>query len=208
MAQSAVLKAQKRLKLGTRSSRALRVEGLIPANIQGGGEHVNVSISEHEFLATRRAHVHLYDIDIEGTQETAVVRELQWDVFGDSLVHIEFMKVVRGVEIGSEVSLAFTGHPKSGVINHLVESVQIRCIPSLIPDNLEVVVEGLEEGSHLKVSDLLLPEGITLDCDPDMDVATIVGAHGHERDEEEITEEGISDLDESTEDAPEEPEQG
>jgi len=127
--------------------------------------------------------VHLYDIDVEGTEETAVVRELQWDTFGDSIIHIEFRKVVRGVELESEVSLNFTGHPKSGVVNHLVETVQILCIPSLIPDNLEVKVEGLEEGSHIKASDIILPEGIKLAGDLDQDVATIVGAHGTERED-------------------------
>ena len=183
MAQSAVLKAQKRTKLGTRTARALRAQGQIPANIQGDGDHVDVSIDEREFLASRRAQVHLYDIDVEGTEETAVVRELQWDTFGDNIIHIEFRKVVRGVELESEVSLNFTGHPKSGVVNHLVETVQILCIPSLIPDNLEVKVEGLEEGSHIKASDIILPEGIKLAGDLDQDVATIVGAHGTERED-------------------------
>ena len=204
MAQSSVLKAQKRSKLGTRTARALRAEGLIPAHAQGGGDHVDVSICQREFLASRRAHVHLYDIDVEGTQETAVVRELQWDAFGDNIIHIEFMKVVRGVEIESEVTLAFLGHPKSGVVNHLVETVLVKCIPSLIPDNLEVKVDGLEEGSHIKASDLELPEGISLACDPDLDVATIVGAHGHEREEgEDEDEDGEPGLVGSEPEAPE-----
>lgn len=177
MAQSAVLKAQKRSKLGSRGARQLRAEGNIPANIQGDGDHIDIAIEERQFLATRRAHVHLYDIDVEGSEETAVVRELQWDTFGDRIIHVEFKKVQRGVALETEVELAFLGNPKSGVVNHLVDHVTISCIPSLIPDNLSVKVDGLEEGAHVKASDLELPEGITLACDPDLDVATIVGAH-------------------------------
>ena len=190
MAQSAVLKAQKRTKLGSRTSRALRAEGLIPANIQGDGDHIDVSIDEREFLASRRAHVHLYDIDVEGTQETAVVRELQWDTFGDNIIHIEFKKVVRGVAIDSEVAIQFVGQPKSGVVNLVVDSITISCIPSLIPDNVEVKVEGLEEGAHVKAGDLILPEGVSLARDPETDVATIVGAGGGEAPETDEDEDG------------------
>jgi len=187
MSQSQVLKAQKRTQLGSRASRQLRAEGKLPANIQGEGNHVDIAIDEREFLASRRAHVHLYDIDVDGEVESAVVRELQWDTFGDNLLHVEFKKVTRGVETESEVALEFTGMPKGGVINHLVDHVTIRCIPSLIPDSLVVSVDGLEAGAHVKASDIRLPEGITLGIDPGIDVATIVGG-GDEG--EEAAEEG------------------
>jgi large subunit ribosomal protein L25 len=190
MAQSAILKAHKRAKLGSTSSRSLRAGGNIPANIQGGGDHIDISIEEREFLASRRAHVHLYDIDVEGTQETAVVQELQWDTFGDKIIHIEFKKVVRGVAIDTDVDLAFLGVPKSGVVNLLVDHIRITCIPSLIPDNLAVKVESFEEGSHIKASDLILPEGITLACDLEMDIATIVSAASPVTEEPEEDAEG------------------
>jgi large subunit ribosomal protein L25 len=182
MSQSQVLKAQKRTQLGSRASRQLRAEGSLPANIQGEGQHIDISIDEREFLAARRAHVHLYDLEVDGQLESAVVRELQWDTFGDRLLHVEFKKVTRGVETESEVDLAFVGMPKGGVVNHLVDHVTIRCIPSLIPDALEVPVEGLEPGSHVKASSIRLPEGVSLAIDPEVDVATIVGG-GDEGDE-------------------------
>lgn len=196
MASSQVLSATKRTQLGTRFSRSMRAEGRIPANIQGQGNHIDISINEREFLASRRAHVHLYDIEVEGSAETAVVHELQWDTFGDRIIHVEFRAVVRGVAIESEVALAFTGNPKSGIANHLVAEILVRCIPSLIPDNVEVSVEGLEEHAHVKAKDITLPEGITLACDPEMDVAIIVGAGGAEPvegedEEDEAAEPGI-----------------
>lgn len=178
MAQSQILKAQKREQLGSRASRKLRANGSLPANIQGDGAHIDISINEREFLASRRHHVHLYDIDVEGKTETAVVRELQWDTFGDNILHVEFKAVTRGVETESDVALAFVGVPKGGVVNHLVDALTIRCIPSLIPDNLEVSIDGLEPGAHVKASDIQLPEGITLAGDPEIDVATIVGGGG------------------------------
>jgi len=194
MAQSQILKAQKRETLGSRASRKLRANGSLPANIQGEENHIDISINEREFLAARRAHVHLYDLDVEGSTETAVVRELQWDTFGDHILHVEFKTVVRGVATESEVALAFVGTPKGGVVNHLVDHLTILCIPSLIPDNLEVSIEGLEPGAHVKASDIKLPEGITLSGDPTLDVAMIVGGGG---------EEASADEDEGDEAAPE-----
>ncbi|MCB9915792.1 MAG: 50S ribosomal protein L25 [Planctomycetes bacterium] len=184
MAQSEVLKAQKRAKLGSHSARSLRAEGRVPANLQGDGAHIDFSIDLREFLATRRHHTHLYDIDIDGEVKTAVVRELQWDTFGDNIVHVEFKSVTRGVETEAEVAIEWVGQPK-GVLNHLVEHVTIRCIPSLIPDFVEVKVEGLDEGTHLKAKDIQLPAGLSLAIPGNSDIATIISAHGHEREGEE-----------------------
>ena len=196
MAQSGVLTAQKRSKLGTRAARALRSELRIPANIQGEGLHVDFSIDEREFLTSRRAHVHLYDIDIEGETESAVVRELTWDTFGDRIIHIEFKKVQRGVETESEVALEFVGHPQTGVLNHLVTHVAVICLPSLIPDSLEVRIDRLEEGAHITVADLEMPEGVRLVVDSETEIATIIASKGHIMDEPE---------EESEEDEPEAP---
>ena len=92
MSESEILKAKTRDKVGTRHARKLRMEGRIPASIpaHGEGKHVDFHISEHDFLATRRHHTHLYEIDIEGSLETAVVRELQWDTFGEHLQRHRF----------------------------------------------------------------------------------------------------------------------
>ncbi len=185
MATSEVLKAQKRAKLGSTTARVLRAEGRIPSNIQGDGDHLDFSIDSREFLATRRRHTHLYDIDIDGTVETGVVRELQWDTFGDSIIHVEFKRVVRGVETESEVALSWIGQPKGGILNHLVEHIAVRCIPSLIPDSIEVIVNTLEAGQHLKASDIVLPEGLTLAIDPGTEIATVMTASGAVADEDE-----------------------
>jgi large subunit ribosomal protein L25 len=181
MAQSAVLKAQKRTEFGTRISRALRDEGRIPANIQGGEIHLDFSLEEQGFLATRRQHVHLYDIEIEGESEveTAVVRELQWDTFGDRIIHVEFKKVIRGVETESDVKIEFYGHPESGILNLLLAEIGIRCLPSKIPHSLRVRIGERCEGDHILASDLEMPEGVFLDVEPETEIATIVQAKIH-----------------------------
>jgi large subunit ribosomal protein L25 len=176
MSESEVLKAQKRTQVGTRPARRLRMDGRIPASIpaHGDGGHVDLHVSEHDFLATRRHHTHLYEIDVEGTVETAVVRELQWDTFGEHILHIEFKRVRLGEETESEVELEFAGTPKGGLINHLVTHVTIRSVPTKIPDSIEVKVGHLVPGDTVSAGQLELPEGVSLVTEADTMVAVVV----------------------------------
>ncbi len=172
---STTLQARGRAQLGSRPARALRREGRIPANIQATAEapHLDISIDEHEFLASRRNHQHLYDIDVDGQTETAIVRELQWDVFGQRIQHVEFRRVVRGVAMESEVELAFVGKPKSGMLNHLVAHITISSVPSKIPDNIEILCAKLDTGDTVRARDLVLPEGVSLAVDENLLIATV-----------------------------------
>lgn len=185
MSDSSVLTAESREKVGTRPSRALRSEGRIPANLQADADnaHVDFSINENEFLASRRRHVHLYDIELAGGKHSAVVRELQWDTFGDKIIHVEFRRVTRGVELESEVELQAVGQA-AGVVNLIVGQLTIKSIPSKIPDKLEISVAGLEEGSTLKASDVEMPDGVTLVTDGDVDVVTVFGSRASRLEEE------------------------
>jgi large subunit ribosomal protein L25 len=177
MSSSASLSCGRRTKVGSRDARKLRRDGRTPASLQAEGDHshVNLHMDTVEFLTSRRGHVHLYDLDIEGDVESAVVRELQWDALGDHILHVEFKRVQRGVQTESEVELAFYGQVSEGVLVHNVTHITISSIPSLIPDSIEVKVEGMVSGTHIKAGDLELPEGITLVTDPELEVA-VVGA--------------------------------
>ena len=176
MSDSSILTAERREKVGTRASREVRSAGRIPASLQADGDspHVDISIDEREFLAFRRQHVNLYDIDVDGDLSSAIVRELQWDAFGDNIIHVEFRRVQRGVEIESVVALSTTGQA-NGVVKLLVSQIAIRSIPSKIPDGLEISVKGLEEGTHLTAAQIEMPEGVSLAVDEETEVVTISG---------------------------------
>ncbi len=200
MSASETLKATKRVKIGTRGAKKLRAEGQLPANIQGEHkDHVDFSIDLSNFLATRRHHTHLYDIDIDGSLETALVRELQYDAFGDNIIHVEFKRVIRGQKTEADVMVEFFGHPKGGVLNHLMTEITISCLPSEIPDSIQVRIGDLDEGDAIHASDIVMPEGITLVTPGTELVATISAARVELEDETEADE----DLGEITGGAPE-----
>jgi large subunit ribosomal protein L25 len=179
---SANLKATPRERLGSRHSRRLRAEGRLPISVQGEGKaNVDLSIDLDEFLAARRHHEKLFDLDVEGGEtETAVVRELQYDLLGENLVHAEFQRVVRGVETEAEVDLTFVGQFRGGILTPSHHTLTVRAIPSKLPDVLEVHADRLEVEHVLLAKDLPLPEGVSLACDPELQVAVVSSASGGE----------------------------
>lgn len=173
---TANLKTVLRPRLGTRPSRVLRMQGRIPASLQGDGkEALQLSIDEHEFLAARRHHEHVFMLELEGGQsDSAMVRELHWDPLGDTILHIEFRRVDLTRETEAEVMLEFVGHPKGGVLNHLVAQVTVAAIPSKIPDMIEVKVDAMELGHPLFARDLKLPAGVRLVTPEGTAIAVVV----------------------------------
>lgn len=192
---SATLTAARREKLGSRAARKLRLQGRIPCSlVSEDNEPIPLSIDEDEFLTARRAHEHLFDLNFGSESEAALVNELQWDTFLGRIQHVEFRRVVRGQKTESEVELHFKGMVKGGVLNHLVSQVTIAAIPSLIPDGIEVSVDGLSEGAAIHARDLALPEGVELAMDPQTTIAIVsaVKVEVEETDEGEEGEEGAA----------------
>ena len=177
---SSTLKAQPRERLGSRHCRRLRAEGRLPISIQGEGKsNLDLSIDLAEFLAARRHHESLFDFEVEGGgTETAMVRELQYDLLGESLVHAEFRRVVRGVEIETEVELIFLGEFRGGVMQPLHTTLLVKAIPSKVPDSIEIHKDRLEVEQFLFAKDLKLPDGVSLACEPDFQIAVVASAEG------------------------------
>ncbi|HKX45226.1 MAG TPA: 50S ribosomal protein L25, partial [Planctomycetota bacterium] len=170
------LNAADRTAVGTRQAKRLRADGRVPASLQGLGKpHRDIHIDGDEFFAARRAHQTLFDLQLPGGAEAALVRELQWDAFGDQLLHVEFRRVLRGVAIEAEVDLHFVGQARLGVLTPLHNRITIRAIPSKIPEFIEVPAALV--GEHpLLAKDLPLPEGVALADDPELHIAIAAAA--------------------------------
>tara|TARA_R110002126_G_scaffold105905_6_gene240557 strand:- start:2646 stop:3287 length:642 start_codon:yes stop_codon:yes gene_type:complete len=165
MSHDAKIQADPRQKMGSRQSRKLRSEGRIPCSLQFDGEvdqpvrHFH--LAKTDFMAGRRHEVHLWDIEVEGATHSAIVRELQWGPMGDVLTHIDFKGVHRGQKTEVEVPITLFGDSQ-GVVNLMHSSIIVSCLPSEIPDGIEIAVADLEIGTHLSAKDLVLPEGVEL----------------------------------------------
>lgn len=191
---TATLATAVRDQVGSRQARLLRRQGKIPCTLEGDGAHVNITIDEEEFLAARRHHEHVFELAMPGEKQSVMVRELQWDAFGDSVIHVEFHRVDLTKETEAEVPVEFEGHPKGGVLNHLMTHVTVAAVPALIPDMIEVDVSELEPGHPLLVSDLPCPEGVRIVSPGDAQVAVvnIVRAEAVVEEEAADGEEGVA----------------
>lgn len=176
MSNTQVLETELRTKKGTRHARKLRGAGKIPACLLSDGTSptIDFAIDAHKFMTARRHHVHVFELQIGGKAETALVRELQWDTFADGILHIDFRRVRTDVESEAEVELEFVGHPKAGLLNHLATHVTVMCLPTIIPDSIEVPVGHLEVGGLIVAKDLVLPAGVRLAIPPETPIANAV----------------------------------
>lgn len=172
------LKAELRTRLGSRHCRMLRAAGKLPASIHGLSKaHVEVALDTEQFLAARRHHENLFDLDITGAAaETVMVREIQYDAFGDRMVHVEFKRVVRGVAIEADVELVFVGQARGGVLTPLHRTIKVSAIPSKIPDVIEVDATQFAQGQSVLARDVKLPEGVKLAEKPETSLAVVAGA--------------------------------
>jgi large subunit ribosomal protein L25 len=162
----------------------LRRKGLVPAVLYGGGNApVALSVSPTEMQRTLHGHGGggvLVNLKLPGDAEprTAVVRELQYDPVRDALIHIDFQAVRMDEQITVEVPIHVIGEAagvkeQSGVLALLLRTVEVSCLPSLIPDRIDIDVSALRIYDVATVADLQLPEGVRVTAPSSQPVVTV-----------------------------------
>ena len=170
------LKALKREGTGKGVARKLRQEGRVPAVLYGrelGTMHLSLDTHEAENLfhsiSTENT---IVDLKVEGVGELfqTLVREIQSHPFKSSLIHVDFLRIQAGVAVDVEVPLRLIGDPvgvknSGGVLEQVLNELPVKCIPSKIPELIEVDVSELDINDSLHVYDLELDEGIKITVD-------------------------------------------
>lgn len=167
--------AEVRTSFGKGFARRLRAAGKIPAVIYGHGtDPVHVALPGHQTaLLIRRANAVL-ELDIDGAQQLALVKDVQKDPVHQVIEHIDLLVVKKGEKVQVEVPVTVVGEPFAGTIVNLdATTISLEVEATHIPEHVEVDVEGLEEGAHITAGDLTLPKGATLLADADLLVVAI-----------------------------------
>ena len=165
---------------GKGASRRLRKQNLVPAIIYGGNEEPTaISIKINELVKALEFEAffsHILTITVDGEDHQAVIKDLQRHPAKGFPMHADFQRVVKGQKINMNVPLHFAGREDApgttngGMLSTLVSDVEIVCLPSQLPEYLEIDVSALEIGDLLRLSDIKLPEGVIL-FDLDMEDA-------------------------------------
>jgi large subunit ribosomal protein L25 len=177
------LAAERRTVEGTRAARRLRTAGRIPGVLYGHGvEPTPLSVDARELrvaLMTDAGQNALFDLQLEGKSHLAIARELQQHPVRYRIAHVDFQVVSRDELVPGEVPVHLIGEALSvtrqgGTFDHLVVSVPVHARPGEMPTAFELDISDLEIGVTLRVSDLVIPDGVNLDVDPD---TAVIVAH-------------------------------
>lgn len=195
MTISKSLNATKRDGAGKGVARKLRQGGRVPAVLYGKdmeAVHLSVDAMEagHLFHAISVENT-IVNLVVEGEEEPyeTLVREIQSQPHKNELLHVDFLRIQKGVAVDVEVPVELIGTPVGvktfgGNLEHLVHELPVRCIPSLIPAVIEVDVTALGIDDAVHVSDLTLPEGVEINIDDDRTICVVTMPRGEEETEE------------------------
>jgi large subunit ribosomal protein L25 len=180
-----VLKAIKRNTKTVGQVNKLRSEGFIPAILYGGKlNNLKISVKKLQFqdiIKTETFMSKVFDLDIAGSSEKALPREIAFDPVSDEPIHIDFIRIVKGTKIILEIPVKFINSEKSpglkkgGVLNIVRRKVELKCPAETIPNEIIVDLDNVEINTSLKISSVKLPEGVTPTItDRDFVIGTVV----------------------------------
>ncbi len=175
------LSAEVRETMGTRAVRRLRRTGQLPGVVYGaGGDTVPIMLSGAE-VAKHMEHEafysHVLTLHLLGRKEQVILRSVQRHPVRSDVLHIDLQRIRKDEKLRMTVPLHFVGEEvapgvkqESGLFSHLMSEVEVSCLPSDLPEFLEVDVSGLHIGEPVHLSQLRIPEGVEL----------VELAHGHD----------------------------
>lgn len=180
------LMARVREGTGTGAVRKLRRAGQVPGVVYGRGLDATAVMVEakalRNILHTSAGMNVLIDMTIgedAAGARTVMVKDVQRDIFRRDIIHVDFAAVDLTETIETPIPIIFKGTPKGvtedgGIFEPHLREVVIECLPTQIPEHLDLDVSELPLGKSVHVSDLILPPDVTLVTDPEEVVATVV----------------------------------
>ena len=173
MSEDFELVARLRARTGTGLVRRLRKEGDVPAVLYGGGKD-NLSIAvNHDVLfhslEKEEFHSQIITINTDGNREKAILRNVQRHPHKVQILHADFQRVNQDRAIHMSLPIHFLGEEDcigvkqdGGMISHLMNEIEVTCLPKDLPETIELDVTNLHLGESLHLSDITLPEGVQI----------------------------------------------
>jgi large subunit ribosomal protein L25 len=180
MATATKIAAKSRKESGTSHCRRLRVEGIVPANVYGHGKDpVGITIPAEAARPLVMSGHKVVDLEIDGAEEKALLREVQWDTFGLHLLHLDFQRIDAKQRVLVDVPIHLKGTAPGatagGVLEQPLHSLHIECLAVELPDEISVKIGTLEMGQAIHVRDLTdLPPSVVVKNPPDAVIVHVV----------------------------------
>jgi large subunit ribosomal protein L25 len=188
--QSNKVAAERRESFGKGAARKIRAVGKIPAVIYGHGtDPVHVTLPAHQVgLLLRKANAVL-DLDIEGTGQLTLVKDVQKDPVSQVIEHLDLVIIRRGEKVTVEVPVHVEGEPFSGTIAVLdIPTIKLEVEATHIPDRIVIDVTDAPEGTQYHAKDFALPSGAVLAEDEELLILNVIVPAAVRSEEEEEAE--------------------
>ena len=164
--------AESRGRSGKSAARNARRQGNVPAVIYGGHSKPQMLVLNHneviKHLEHEAVYSHVLDVTIDGKTQQAILKGVQRNPAKFQILHLDFLRVSMSDPIKVHVPLHFTnehtsiGGKKGGIAAHAMVDIEVSCLPSVLPEYLEVNLANLDIGETLHLSDIVLPAGVDI----------------------------------------------
>lgn len=167
------ISAEPRTATGKSASRRFRREGKIPAVVYGAGkDNLSLLLDHHEIfhnLETEGFHSAIIKINIGKQVEQAILRDVQMHPVKPNVFHVDFQRVSATEKLHIAVPIHFIGEEDApgvktehGIMSHMINEVDVSCLPADLPEYLDIDVSGMNLGDSVHLSDIKVPEGVEL----------------------------------------------
>ena len=200
MAQRPVIKAEARTEFGKGVARRLRRDWKVPGVIYGAHQepvHFAVPLLDIQSLVRNNGVNAVLELEIDGEQYLTMVKHVDQNVLTFDIDHVDLLAIKRGEKVEVEVPVTLTGEPAAGTMH--IQDADVLLVEAdvlNIPEELEVSIEGLEDGAVITAADVTMPEDTTLVAEEDTVIVSISLPEVDEELEEaaEAAEEGGADA--------------
>ena len=184
---------------GKGASRRLRHSGQVPAIVYGAKSKPENDQVEHNHLWLASQNEWFYSsilqLSVDGKSQKVLLRDMQRHPFKQQILHLDFQRIDENVAIRFNVPLHFMNQETSPagktagiVVLHELNEIRVSCLPKDLPEFIEVDLSALDLGDIIHLSELTLPEGVTLPelkLGKEHDVAVVIARHARVEVEEE-----------------------
>jgi large subunit ribosomal protein L25 len=185
MTTISTMRVQERNGVGKGQSRALRLQGMVPGIVYGGGkENVTLGVDPRDILKgmqRRSFYTTIFEFNVKGNNERVLCKAVQLHPVTDQPLHIDFMRVNKDTKVHVGVPIKFINEAEcpgikfGGMLNVVIHNLEVICAAEQIPTELTVNLKGLEVGSSIHLDALSLPAGVVAaHAERDHTIATIV----------------------------------
>ena len=183
---------------GSRSTRRLRREGLVPGVLYGGeGEPLTFAVDARELRSALHASGAVVELTMDGKSTPAVLKDSQHHPVRGETTHVDFVRVNLNVAIEAIVAIELLGGDDSpgakegGIVDQPVREVNVEALPTSIPESIQIDVSGLSIGDTLTLEAAQVPAGVTLLDDVETVIVTVLAPRLSTEEEEGIEEETL-----------------